>query len=218
MPAGLLYGGIDPSGSPARPSGVAVLAESLQVLEARLCRCDDEIVAFFAPHRSTLFALGLDGPCALPQGLGECCFRTPEAECLHEQPHGRKGRVCERELARRGIGCFFTVKKSFAKEWVLRSLRLYRLLRAAGLEVVEVYPYASKRLLFGPGPSKGTERGRLVLTERLCQLGIRMPEGLCHHQLDAVVAAYTVYLLAHDEAEMVGDEAEGYVVIPKVES
>lgn len=215
MPEGVLYGGIDPSGSSTRPSGLAILDGKLHVLHAGLCQTDEEIVEFFTPHRLSLFAVGLDGPCALPIGLSECCFTDPPT-CAHDQPHGRKGRFCELELARRGIGCFFTVKNSFAKAWVLRSLRLYRQLCAVGLRVVEIYPYATKRLLLGAQlPAKQTRRGRLYLGQMLSRLGISVPEDLSHHELDAIVAAYTVYLLARDLAEMVGDEAEGYIVIPK---
>ncbi|MDZ7392958.1 MAG: DUF429 domain-containing protein [candidate division KSB1 bacterium] len=215
MPEGVLYGGIDPSGSSARPSGVAVLDGRLQVVDAGLGRTDEEIVGFFTPYRLRLFAVGLDGPCVLPIGLHECCFAASPT-CDHDQPNGRKGRFCELELARRGIGCFFTVKNSFAKGWVLRSLRLYRQLCAVGLRVVEIYPYATKRLLLGAQlPAKQTRRGRLYLGQMLSRLGVSVPEDLSHHELDAIVAAYTVYLLARDLAEMVGDEAEGYIVIPK---
>ncbi|MBC7188223.1 MAG: DUF429 domain-containing protein [Calditrichaeota bacterium] len=215
-----LYGGVDPSGSASRPTGVAILDDRLQVVVAESRFDDAEVIAFFAEHGDRLFAVGLDGPCALPIGLQECCFQNREPTCGHEQPAGRKGRLCERELARRGIGCFFTVKKSFAKSWVLRSIGLYRQLREAGLMVHEVYPYASKRLLFGRQMvAKQTRVGRAFLASALAELGIVLPQKqLSHHELDAIVGAYTVYLLAHGRAERVGDEQEGYIVIPAGEA
>jgi predicted nuclease with RNAse H fold len=108
------------------------------------------------------------------------------------------------------------VKRSFAKSWVLRSIGLYRQLRGAGFVVHEVYPYASKRLLFGPQmAAKQTSAGRVLLASALTQLGIVLPrQQLSHHELDAIVAAHTVYLLAHGRAELVGDAQEGYIVIP----
>ncbi len=216
-PGDLLFGGVDPSGSAAHPTALAILDGQLCVRAVASCSSDAEVSSFFAPHRKQLFAIGLDGPCALPVGLEECCFRAHGPPCPHQQPDGKKGRACEQELARRGIGCFFTVKKAFAKSWILRSLSLFRQLREAGHRVLEVYPYATKRLLFGPLPAaKQTAAGRAALVAALQGVGVQLPCGeLSHHELDAIVAAYTVYLFAHGRAEQVGDDREGYIVVPK---
>ncbi|MGQ9560459.1 MAG: DUF429 domain-containing protein [Candidatus Oleimicrobiaceae bacterium] len=217
-PSDLLFGGLDPSGSAARPTALAILDDELCVRAVGSRLADEEISSYFAPHREQLFAIGLDGPCALPVGLEECCFRTGGPPCAHQQPDGKKGRACEQELARRGIGCFFTVKGAFAKSWILRSLILFRQLEAAGHRVLEVYPYATKRLLFGPMcAAKETAAGRAALLRALQGVGLQLPcSELSHHELDAIVAAYTVYLFAHGRAEQVGDDREGYIVVPRV--
>jgi predicted nuclease with RNAse H fold len=85
--------------------------------------------------------------------------------------------------------------------------------------VVEVYPYATKRLLFAPLPAaKQTAAGRAALVRALQGAGLMLPcRELSHHELDAIVAAYTVYLFAVGRAEEVGDEEEGYIIVPKAD-
>jgi len=181
---------------------------------------DGDIESFFEPFKSTLYAIGLDGPCALPRGLHLCCVDPKGKLCRHEQPFGVKGRVCERELAKLGIGCFFTVKKAFAKGWIYRSITLTRRLTRHGYRVLEVYPFGAKCRLFGRSiPKKSTRFGEEYLFHRLKKLGIRFPRRgpYSHHQLDAVLGAYTCYLHYHGKAQEIGDEREGKIVLPEQE-
>lgn len=213
----VLFGGIDPSGSAAKPSACAVMDEKFQIVGLGFKSTDREIAGFFNPYKHKLYALGLDGPCCLPVGLYLCCFQQDGSKCIHEQPDGLKGRACERELAKRGIGCFFTVKKAFARGWIIRSEQLYKMMSQAGYSVLEVYPYASKRILFGRHiPKKSTKAGRRWLQERLARLSITFPEEqlYSHHELDAIVAALTVWLHYRGKTEEVGDDIEGRIVLP----
>jgi len=110
--------------------------------------------------------VAIDAPLSLPNGL--CCLE----ESCSCQPRARvKGRSCERELARLGIPCYFTTKKSIIKAMVYRGIRLRTELEAMGYEVIEVYPYASKVRLFGkPIPAKLKPAGLAFLKQHISQL------------------------------------------------
>lgn len=129
-----------------------------------------------------------------------------------------KGRSCERELARLGIGCFFTSKRSIIKRMVYRAMALSRQIEAIGGTPLEVYPYATKVRIFGkPIPAKNTRAGLVFLRERVRGLlpSLEAPdEDLDHDQCDALLAAYTGYLHWKGQTETLGLSEEGVIVIP----
>jgi predicted nuclease with RNAse H fold len=52
----------------------------------------------------------------------------------------------------------------------------------------------------------------------LVSIGLRgelRPRILVSHEIDAVTAALTAYLYLRSQTESAGDEAEGYIVLPK---
>ncbi|MDZ7261300.1 MAG: DUF429 domain-containing protein [candidate division KSB1 bacterium] len=215
----IYFGGIDPTGSETRASGCAVMDSHLGVTRLEKIQTDQEIMKFFLPYKDNLYAIGLDGPCKLPQGLFPCCFDQNGRHCNHTQPEGKKGRLCERQLAQMGIGCFFTTKRAFARGWVLRSLNLFEKLTQAGFPVLEIYPYGAKRCLFGKQvPKKSTRTGTKILQELVSSLGIKLESGrsYSHDELDAVIGAYTCYLHWCGKAQELGNETEGKIVLPLI--
>src|SRR5690349_10986280 len=146
------YAGIDLTFG-RRPAAAAALAEGLAWHELAMPGSDEELVEFVRRHGARI--VGIDAPLSLPAGL--CCL---EAACACGSSGPGSGRECERALARLGIGCYFTTKRSIIKEMVYRGMRLKRRLEAEGLAVIEVYPYASKVRLFGkPLPRKSSAQG-----------------------------------------------------------
>ena len=118
------------------------------------------------------------------------------------------------------IGCFFTTKRSIIKPLIYRGLEFSKGLNALGHNVIEVYPYATKVILFGSKiPPKNSIRGISFLRERLSQLihgiGTEMDE-LDHDSCDALLSAYTSLLHAQDKSRNLGMAEEGYIVIPKL--
>ena len=207
----VLFLGLDLTSSPERPSAAALL-RGRKVEAFFLPREDEEILALariFRPH-----LVAVDSPLGFPQGL--CCL---EESCSCRPLSPLPGRICERELLRRGIPCFFTTKRSIIKEMVYRALKLRSSLEAEGLKVIEVYPYATKVILLGrkmPKKSKreGLEflrRSLLVLFENLSPFSI----FLSHDLADALLAAYTAYLHFLGRTEILGIEEEGQIVIPQ---
>ena len=211
----MTYLGLDLTTSKNKASAYAVLDHSGHLTDCGVLSTDDEIHEWALSNSAA--ALGIDCPLGLPAGLH--CL---EEDCLKEwcAPRStRKGREGEGELARRGISCYFTTKRSIIKAMVYRGVALSKALGDNGLEVLEIYPYATKVFLWGkPIPKKTSRRGRDFMQERLgCLIhGVASRAGtLNHDRFDAILAAYTAYLHGRGETERLGSEEEASIVVPK---
>ena len=208
----MLVMGIDLSASPKRYSAYALLDERVRLAQlGQFWRCDELLAALDGVECGLV---GIDAPLSLPLGL----------DCLEEDhpcsPISRhKGRAAERELARMGIGRFFTTKRSIIKGLTCRGMELCRDFVGRGYDVLEVYPYASKVVLFGRRiPRKSTPRGLAFLVERLAALiGGLEPylDRLDHDECDALIAAYTARLHLERRTDCLGTKEEGYIVVPR---
>ena len=155
------YLGLDLTTSEKRSSAYAVLDGRGRLEECGTLRSDQDIRQWVVKAGASL--MGMDCPLGLPVGL--CCL---EEDCSCTPLLALKGRECERELARRGIGCYFTTKRSIIKAMVYRGMALRDTLAGHGVEVLEVYPYAAKVALWGkPIPKKTTPEGMAFLIEHL---------------------------------------------------
>jgi len=157
--------------------------------------------------------VAIDAPLSLPKGL--CCLE----ESCPCQPRGEvKGRSCERELAKLGIPCYFTTKKSIIKAMVYRGIRLKSELESMGGEVIEVYPYASKVRLFGKRlPPKSKLAGLAFLKQHISHLLPSITpyiDGFNHDMCDAAIATYTAFLHSQGKTELCGEAEEGAICLP----
>ena len=172
---------------------------------------DSDILKVARSQGFTLVAI--DAPLSLPLGL--CCL---EESCPCQPTAEVKGRGCERELARQGIPCYFTTKKSIIKGMVYRGIKLKAELEAMGCEVIEVYPYASKVRLFGRNiPQKTTPAGLAFLKQHISLLLPSIApyiDGFNHDLCDAAIAAYTAFLHSQGKTELCGDIEEGVICLP----
>ena len=205
--------GIDLSASSKRPSAYALLDERANIVCLDHFKAFEELLAFLEVHKPSLIAI--DAPLYLPLGLD--CLEEGHS-CSPKLEH--KGRTSELELARMHIGCFFTTKRSIIKTLIYRGMKIHQDLMDKGYKVIEVYPYATKVILFGDKiPPKNSARGMAFLKERLSQLvGGLDPylDGLDHDRCDALLAAYTACLHQEDRTDSLGMSEEGYVVVPKL--
>jgi len=208
---GARFIGIDLTSSPSKPSACVALDGELNLSWFDSLQGDAQIIEAIERCRPGIVAI--DAPLGLPKGL--CCL---EESCSCQVLLPLKGRICERELSRRGIPCYYTTKRSIIKNMVYRAIGLKNEIDARGCQVIEVYPYATKVALFGPSiPSKSKPAGIAFLRERLATL---MPQliphisGFNHDLCDALLAAYTAYLYARGEVEIIGDLGEGAICIP----
>lgn len=203
--------GIDLTSSPEKPSAYALLADNLEI-QLDFLQSDQELVETATQNQPAVVAI--DAPLGLPWGT--CCL---EESCSCRPLSKLAGRECERELARRGISCFFTTKKSIIKLMVYRAISLKEKLLAQGPEVIEIYPYASRVCLWGrPKSSKLKSEGLNFLREELTKLIPALAskkETLDHNLCDAILAAYTARLFYHGEAQALGEPTEGQILIPQ---
>ncbi len=203
--------GIDLTSAEAKPSACLGLDNQLNLIYFGFLNGDSDIQQVVNKYEFELIAI--DAPLSLPKGL--CCL---EESCSCQPRAKVKGRNCERELARLGIPCYFTTKKSIIKAMVYRGIRLKTELEAIGYKVIEVYPYASKLRLFGkPIPPKLRPGGLTFLKQRICQLLPSITayiDGFNHDMCDAAIAAYTAFLCTRGKTELCGEPEEGTICLP----
>ncbi|RJP21103.1 MAG: DUF429 domain-containing protein [Candidatus Omnitrophota bacterium] len=216
-----MYGGMDPSASFEKPSGCVVLDAKGNYIQSLHCKSDTEILSFFEPFH--LHAIGIDAPKGLPLKMGLCCLETP---AICDCPTNAS-RLCERLMRERGFSLFPVTKHTFpaAKAWIRRGLLLFLRFQGLGIPTFEVYPTGAKKILFPqvkfPSP-KSKIASRILLQTSLAALIPNLPEPnpkpFSDHVLDALLAAYTVFLFVEKErGELVGDAREGEILIPTTE-
>ena len=205
--------GIDLSASPKRGSAYALLDRQGNLTRLDRFKTFDELLTLLEALNPTVIAV--DAPLALPLGL-DCLEESHPCE----QKLEHKGRTAEQELGRMHIGCFFTTKRSIIKGLIYRGMELHRDLVERGYRVIEVYPYATKVILFGDKiPPKASARGQAFLNERLSGLigGLDLfVNGLNHDGSDAILAAYTGRLHEENRTDSLGILEEGHIVVPKL--
>ncbi len=215
-----LFVGVDPSGSAMRPSGICIINRSKKVSLLGRWNTFKDIEKLLLPFREKICSIGIDGPLQPPHELDRCCFTRQSDHCSHKQTGKYKGRYCEYLLIKKGYRCFLTSKDSFVKTWVSRCFRLNEILTALGFRTIEVFPYAARKILFPDLPGKKYQRSfRQQLQKCLSEKGYILPEPdfiYSHDELDAVLAAVTSRLHFLGQAELVGDERDGYIVIPRL--
>jgi predicted nuclease with RNAse H fold len=202
--------GLDLTSSSQKPSACIGLGIQLDLAFAGYVGTNADLVALFASQSPHIIAI--DAPLGLPKGL--CCLEE-SCSCSPEQGSGRQ---CERELAKLGVSCYFTTKKSIIKDMVYRAIRLRRDLESRGCDVIEVYPYASKvRLWARPIPRKSVPNGLAFLQKKLVGLIPSLSpyvHDFSHDLCDAAIAAHTAHLYYRKEALLLGNPAEGAIVLP----
>ena len=206
-----MFLGIDLTSSESRASACALLDDRGSLADLTSLSKVSDILAFARERSPSIVAI--DAPLGFPKGM--CCL---EEACGCSSVWPFKGRVCERELARRGIPLYFTTKRSIIKTMVYRAMRLSEKLATHGVRVLEVYPYAAKVALFGkPIPRKTTREGIAFLRGRLRGLvpGVARYDGVLSHDLcDALVAAHTAFLHDRGDTVAVGLREEACIVVP----
>jgi len=115
-------------------------------------------------------------------------------------------RDADRSLIKRGLRVF---PPTFAgmRKLTERGIILAKKLRARKIKVIEIHPRTSGLLLFNT-----SDRARWLA--ELKKMGLRFEGGKSAHEVDAMMAAMTGLLYLKGEAEKVGTQREGTIVIP----
>jgi len=206
--------GVDLRASRKKPSSVAILDSQSHLTELGSFYEDIELMKLVDDLRPDLVAIG--APLNLPSGF--CCL-DQSCDCRFSVPD-RKGRLLELELAKMGISCFYTNKVSIIRELIYRGILLSQNLRDAGYNVIEVYPHATKMLLFGDKvPPKNSAVSVSYMIGHLTPLVSGMEkhaDDLDRNSCDAIINAYTGQLHAQSNTDVLGDPEEGILVLPKL--
>jgi predicted nuclease with RNAse H fold len=121
-------------------------------------------------------------------------------------------RECERLLLKMGIR-LFPSGAPFFRSIALRGMEIAEELRGKGVEVYEVYPYATRAILnIAPKAKKQTKGGLEEIRAELSRW-VEIPE-LSHDEIDAVIAALTVKLYSEGMGVKL-EGIDGSIVVPR---
>jgi len=179
--------GIDLAGKEKNPTGFAVLKRTK--VETRTIYTDEEILKAVSNAKPLIVAI--DAP-----------LRLPKKGLL------RKGDL---DLVKRGYHVFPPGLPSM-KTLTLRAIRLNKLITEGGIKTVEVHPTSTRKAL--NMPTKNWKE----IQEIFRKMGLRgslEERALTSHELDAVTAAFTAHLYLQGLTEAVGDDEEGWIIVPK---
>ena len=206
-------------------STVVVLdAQTAEILDLKTFLDDEGLLEMVRGKNPDELIISNGSPMSLPQGL-HCLDREHACESV-DQAEWRKGRRSELEMSRMGISCFFTNKRTIIRPLIERGIQLKRKLIEEGYgdSVIEVFPHASKVVLFGDGvpPKKDSlEYMKEHLPPLIPGLGTYV-DSLDINTCDALVNAYTGFLHSREETDTLGedpeeeDPEEGGIVLPKL--
>ncbi|MBN1244181.1 hypothetical protein JXA31_01145 [Candidatus Bathyarchaeota archaeon] len=98
------------------------------------------------------------------------------------------------------------------KKLTLRAKNLNKLIEEKTYKAIEVHPTSTRKALQMP------PKDWKAIQEILKNLGFKgeaetLP--LATHEIDAVTAALTAVLHLQSQTELIGDDKEGYIIIPK---
>jgi predicted nuclease with RNAse H fold len=199
--------GIDLAGVEYRETGIAILRGGR--LELLTTAGDDAEILELARSAGRWGTVAINAPLTRP--LGRCCL---DDDCRCRTDPGTRSRQLERELARMGIP---TLATALIKVLARRGARIAAALAELGYQPLEVYPFATLRLLGLPCQGKKTPAGRRRIHRALKPMvpGLNHPRA-SEHELDSVVCALTALLWRQGRTRTVGRPDEGLMIIPDI--
>jgi predicted nuclease with RNAse H fold len=180
--------GIDLAGLSKYPAGWALLKGN--AAKTSLIYTDKEILENITKNNPSLIAI--DAPLSLPK-------------------NSELFRKADREMIKKGYR-IFPPNLPAMKKLALRAIRLNSLIEENAYKTIEVHPTSTRKALQMP------LKDWKAIQEILKTLGLKgelETRPLATHELDAVTAALTAILHMTKQTEQIGDEEEGYIIVPK---
>jgi predicted nuclease with RNAse H fold len=179
--------GIDLAGKQKNPTGWALWEN--KKMETALIYTNKEILEKITYTKPTIVAI--DAPLKLP----------------------KKGllRKADKELIKRGYRVFPPSLPAM-KGLTLRAIKLNKVITEKGIKTIEVHPTSTRRAL--NMPLKDWREIQKTLKSIGLEGALKM-RILKPHEIDAATAALTAYLHIKGLTEALGDEEEGYIIVPK---
>jgi len=179
--------GIDLVGKPKNPTGWALWEH--KKVNTSMLYMDKEILEGIAHSNPAI--IGIDAP-----------FSLPKRGIL---------RKADREMIGRGYRVFPPGLPAM-KKLTARAIKLNKLIGQKGYKTIEVHPTSTRKAL--NMPLKDWQKIQTIL-ESMGLEGDFKARALKAHEIDAVTAALTAYLYMKNQTEAIGDEEEGYIIVPK---
>lgn len=195
--------GIDLSGSEKKRNTGWALLEGRKV-EALLLQTDQEIIE--TTMKACPDIVSIDSPLSLPKGR----------DCTKDSCECRKfgiTREAERVLRHRGVYVYPSLIQSM-QSLTERGMYLKKEFEKRGLHVIESYPGAAQDILRIIRKGVSLED----LKEGLRNIGLTgefANGGNSHDELDAITSALVGYFYLANEYEALGNEEEGFLIVPK---
>jgi predicted nuclease with RNAse H fold len=180
--------GIDLAGLSKYPTGWALLKGT--AAKTSLIYTDREILENITKNNPSLIAI--DAPLSRPK-------------------NSELFRKADREMIKNGYQVF-PPNLPAMKKLTLRAIRLNSLIEENTYKTIEVHPTSTRKDLQMP------LKDWKAIQEILKKLGLKgklETRPLATHELDAVTAALTAILHMTKQTEQIGDEEEGYIIVPK---
>jgi predicted nuclease with RNAse H fold len=179
--------GIDLAGKQENPTGWATW-ESKKV-DTRLLYTNSEIIEAIDKDKPEVIAV--DVPFSLPRrGI----WRKADAEMIE---NGYR---------------VFPPMLPVMRVLTMRAIELNRLIAEKGFKTIEVHPTSARKAL--GIPPKDWEEIQAALTQMGVEGSLKV-RTLTPHEIDAIVAAFTARLYTRNRTRALGDEEEGYIIVPK---
>jgi predicted nuclease with RNAse H fold len=194
--------GIDLTGSEKKSSGWAVLENGVAL--TRRVFSDADLIA--ATVKAAPAVVSIDSPLSLPRGRIS----------VYDDDPGRHiygiTRLCERLMSKRGIRSYPTLIRSMQK-LTLRGMLLAQEFRSRGFTVIESFPGGVQDILGLPRKQKSLVD--LVSGLHLAGISGNFVEArVSHDEIDALTSALVGCFYLTGQYEALGDEEEGYLILP----
>jgi len=179
--------GIDLAGKPENPTGWALWKN--KAVKTSLIYTDNEILEGIARSKPAIIAI--DAPLCLPK-------------------RGNLRRA-DKEMIRKGYRVFPPSLPAMRK-LTLRGMKINKSIAEKGYKTIEVHPTSTRKALNMPSKDWGKIQKILKSIGLEAEVKVRT---MTPHEIDAITSALTAYLHTQNQTEAIGDEEEGYIIIPK---
>ena len=180
--------GIDLAASNKNPTGWAILKN--RNVKTQLLYTDKEILENTLHNNPALIAI--DAPLSLPK-------------------NNEFFRKTDKEMIKKG---YRVLPPNFPamKKLTLRAISLNKVIEEKTYKAIEVHPTSTRKALEMP------LKDWKAIQENLKTLGLKgeiETKPLATHEIDAVTAALTAVLHLQSQTESIGNDEEGYTIVPK---
>ena len=119
-------------------------------------------------------------------------------------------RKADREMYRHGYPVF-PPRLPAMEKLTLRAIKITQQIKREKLHIIEVHSTSTRKAL--KIPTKDWKKIQNIFIHMGLK-GDLETRVLTSHEIDAVTAALTGYLYLQEKTELIGDEEEGYIVVP----